>query len=93
MEVIISYSTSQNKATQKYIKNNYEEIKIRIPKGKKDQYKQLASRKGLSLNSYVVNLIEQSLLDDATDVVSSVSKVKNVLSSIKSQTKSYHLKN
>ena len=75
------YSTSQNKATQKYIKNNYEEIKIRVPKGKKDQYKELASKKGLSLNSFVVDLLEQSL-SDATDVVSPVSKVKNVLSSM-----------
>lgn len=75
------YSASQNKATQKYIKNNYEEIKIRIPKGKKEQYKQLASKKGLSLNSFIVELMEQSLLD-AEDVVSPVSKVKNVLSSM-----------
>lgn len=75
------YSASQNKATQKYIKNNYEEIKIRIPKGKKEQYKQLASKKGLSLNSFIVELMEQSLLD-AEDVVSPASKVKNVLSSM-----------
>ncbi len=77
----MSYSVSQNKATQKYIKNNYEEIKIRIPKGKKEQYKQLASKKGLSLNSFVIDLMEQSLLD-SVDVVSHVSKVKNVLSSM-----------
>ena len=77
----MSYSASQNKATQKYIRNNYEEIKIRIPKGKKDQYKKLASEKGLSLNSFVVDLMEQSLLDTA-DVVSPISKVKNVLSSM-----------
>ena len=51
----MSYSISQNKATQKYIKNNYEEIKIRVPKGKKDQYKKLASKKGLSLNSFVIS--------------------------------------
>lgn len=75
------YSASQNKATQKYIKNNYEEIKIRIPKGKKEQYKQLASKKGLSLNSFIVELMEQSLLD-AEDVISPASKVKNVLSSM-----------
>ena len=77
----MSYSASQNKATQKYIRNNYEEIKIRIPKGKKDQYKVLASKKGLSLNSFVVDLMEKSLLD-SIDVVSPVSKLKNVLSSM-----------
>ena len=77
----MSYSKSQNKATQKYIKNKYEEIKIRVPKGKKDQYKELASKKGLSLNAFIVNLMEESLLN-ANDVVSPVSKVKNVLSSM-----------
>ena len=77
----MSYSTSQNKATQKYIKNNYEEIKIRIPKGKKDQRKKSASKKGLSLNSFVVDLMEQSLLD-SIEVVSPISKVKNVIASM-----------
>ena len=77
----MSYNTSQNKATQKYIKNKYEEIKIKDPKGKKDQYKKLAYKKGLSLNSFVVDLMEQSLLK-TTDVVSPISKVKNVLSSM-----------
>ena len=40
------YSQAQNKATQKYIKNNYDEIKIRVPKGTKDRYKLIAEAEG-----------------------------------------------
>lgn len=75
------YSVSQNKATQKYIKNNYEEIKIRVPKGKKEQYKKLAARNGCSLNSFVVNLIEKSSIIMKTDI-SPISSVKYTLSSM-----------
>lgn len=52
------YSQAQNKATQKYIKNNYDEIKIRVPKGKKEEYKTKADAEGKSLNQYIVDRIE-----------------------------------
>lgn len=77
----MSYSVSQNKATQKYIKNNYEEIKIRVPKGKKEQYKKLAAEKGCSLNSFVINLLENSSKNTRVDI-SSISTVKHTLSSM-----------
>lgn len=51
------YSQSQNKSTQKYIKNNYDEIKIRVPKGMREQYKALAESQGKSLNQLVVDLL------------------------------------
>ena len=51
------YSESQNKRTQKYIKNNYDEIKIRVPKGAKEEYKALAGQNGMSLNQFIVKLL------------------------------------
>ena len=41
------YSAAQNKATQKYIKENLEEIKFRVKKGEKDRYKHAAKKSGL----------------------------------------------
>lgn len=53
------YSDSQNKATQRYIKANYDDIKIRVPKGKRDIYKSYAESLGKSLNQLVVELLEK----------------------------------
>ncbi len=52
------YSEAHNKATQKYIKNNYDEIKIRIPKGMKDEYKAMAEASGKSLNQFIIDAVE-----------------------------------
>ena len=41
------YSAAQNKATQKYIKENLEEIKFRVKKGEKDRYREAAKKSGL----------------------------------------------
>ena len=53
------HSQAQYKATQKYIKNNYDEIKVRVPKGKKEEYRAAATAKGYdSLNKYIIDRIE-----------------------------------
>ena len=52
------YTQSQNKATQKYIKANYDEVRIRIPKGKKAILKEKAREEGKSLNQYVISRLD-----------------------------------
>ena len=53
------YTQAQNKATQKYQKENMDQIAIRVPKGKREEYKALAESKGMSLASLIVSLLEQ----------------------------------
>ena len=53
-----TYSQAQNKATQRYIKKAYDEIKIRVPKGAKEEYKLAAEAAGKSLNQYIIDKIE-----------------------------------
>ena len=55
------YSQAQNKATQKYIKNNYDSVMIRMPKGKKEQIKAFAESKGESLNGFVNRAIDEAM--------------------------------
>lgn len=55
------YSQAQNKATQKYIKNNYDSVMIRMPKGKKEQIKNFAESKGESLNGFVNRAIDEAM--------------------------------
>ncbi len=52
------YSEAHNKDTQKYIENNYDEIKIRISKGMKDEYKAMAETSGKSLNQFIIDAVE-----------------------------------
>ena len=57
----MAYSQAQNKATQKYQQANYERITVRCKKGRKEEYEQLASSLGISLNQLIINLLEAEL--------------------------------
>ena len=44
---------SRKKANQKWLKDNYESITIRVPKGTREQIKAWAEVAGLSMASYI----------------------------------------
>jgi predicted HicB family RNase H-like nuclease len=46
------------------MKNTLDDIKIRVPKGKREEYKAFADRRGMSLNAYVISLIEKDMEQD-----------------------------
>lgn len=53
------YTSAQNKATQRYMKKAYDEIKLRIPKGQREKLKDYVSSRGYdSVNSYICKLIQ-----------------------------------
>lgn len=51
------YTKAQAKASAEYLKK-LDEIKIRVPKGKKEMYKQMAEAEGKSLNQFIIDKIE-----------------------------------
>ncbi|RGG71139.1 hypothetical protein DWW95_06800 [Ruminococcus sp. AF17-6LB] len=55
------YTEAQKKATAKYMKNNLDDIKVRVPKGKREIYKAHAERKGKSLNALIIELLEKDM--------------------------------
>jgi predicted HicB family RNase H-like nuclease len=57
-------SKAQQKAVAKYMKNNYDEIKIRVEKGKRDIIKVAAETAGESLNSYIKKAVDQRMERD-----------------------------
>ena len=61
MSKYTGYTDRQNKATQKYIKENLEQISFRVPIGKKDIYKEFAESQGKSLTSLIVELLEREI--------------------------------
>ena len=54
-------SKAQQRAVAKYMKNNYDEIKVRMPKGKKEQIRTAAESAGKSLNNYINEAIDEKM--------------------------------
>ena len=57
-------SKAQQKAVAKYMKNNYDEIKVRVEKGKRDIIKAAAEQAGESVNGYIKRAIDQRMEHD-----------------------------
>ena len=55
----MAYSDAQNKATQKYIKENLEEVRFRVRKGEKAILQQAAKEAGQSMAQYVIQAINE----------------------------------
>ena len=52
-------SKAQQKAVAKYMKNNYDNFQLRMPKGKKDKIKLHAENRGESLNGFINKAIDE----------------------------------
>ncbi len=55
---------NRSKYITKYIKENLDEFKIRMPKGYKDIWKQYAEKRNESLNAYIFRTINKVIMDD-----------------------------
>lgn len=57
-------SKAQQKAVAKYMKNNYDNFQLRMPKGKKDKIKLHAENRGESLNGFINKAIDEKIERD-----------------------------
>ena len=57
-------SKAQQKAVSKYMKENYDEIKVRVSKGQKDIIKAHAESQGESVNGFISRAIENQMERD-----------------------------
>lgn len=56
------------RAVAKYMKNNDDEVKLRIKKGQKTLIQGIAAQQGQSLNGYIKNAVETKIkADTGTD--------------------------
>lgn len=51
------YTEAQKNASIKYLKEKTDSIQIRTPKGTKDRWKAAASKRGKSLNQFIVDTV------------------------------------
>lgn len=57
----MAYSDSAKKATAKYKKANLERINFDVKIGKRDEYRAQATKRGMSLQAYIISLIEADM--------------------------------
>jgi len=57
-------SKAQQKAVAKYMKENYDEIKVRVPKGQREVIKATAEARGQSVNGYIVEAVNEKMERD-----------------------------
>lgn len=60
----MSVTKAQQKAVSKYMKNNYDELKVRVHKGDKDKIKAHAESQGESLNGFINRAIDETMERD-----------------------------
>ena len=60
----MGYSESQKRATMKYLKENYDSITIRVPKGQKDKIRNHAESMGETLTPFILRAIEETIARD-----------------------------
>lgn len=57
-------SKAQQKAVNKYVKNNYDRINVTFPKGQKEIITQAATAAGESVNGYIKKAVEERMKRD-----------------------------
>lgn len=58
-------SKAQQKAVTKYMKENYDEIKVRVDKGRKAEIKAHAEAQGESVNGFINRAIDETMERDS----------------------------
>lgn len=59
--VKMAYTQASNKAVQKYSAKAYDQVKINVYKGQREQIKAYAESRGMSLNGYINKLIADDM--------------------------------
>ncbi len=57
-------SKAQQRAVQKYVKNNYDRVVLTLPKGRRDEIKKYAEMDNKSMNAYIIQAIKEKISHD-----------------------------
>jgi predicted HicB family RNase H-like nuclease len=55
---------AQQRAVNKYVKKNYDEVKFRVPKGKKNAIQQYAAAHNESVNAFLNRVVDETMQRD-----------------------------
>ena len=65
----MAVSKAQQKAVNKYVKENYDRVNVNMPKGQKDTVKAHAETRGESLNGFINRAINETMERDSSQEV------------------------
>lgn len=54
-------SKAQQKAVQKYVKNNYDRVVLTLPKGRREEVRGYADALDMSLNAFIIQAVEEKM--------------------------------
>ena len=57
----MAYTEAQKKATIKYLNEKTDDIRLRVPKGLKEKYKEEAERRGVSMTQFIIECVEKEI--------------------------------
>ncbi|MCU6700638.1 hypothetical protein [Dorea ammoniilytica] len=60
-------SKAQQKAVNKYVKNNYDRINVTFPKGQKEIIKAHASKHNESVNAFIIRSVTETMERDSEE--------------------------
>ena len=60
----MTVSKAQQKAVNKYVRENYDRVNVTMPKGKKDKIQAYATRHGLSVTAYINAAFDEKMARD-----------------------------
>lgn len=63
----MSISKAQQKATATYVRQNYDRIEVKVPKGDKEVLQAHAQSQGESLNKFINRAITEQMVRDTAD--------------------------
>ena len=55
---------AQQRAVNKYVKSNYDEVKFRVPKGEKELIQQHAAKQEESVNAFLSRAVKETMVRD-----------------------------
>ena len=61
-------SKAQQKAVQKYVKNNYDRVVVTFPKGRRDTLKKYAAAHNESMNAFIVRAVNETIERDNSSI-------------------------
>ena len=62
-----TYSPKRALPQKKYLVTNFDDIKVRLPKGKREYYKAMAAKANLSLNSFAIKAMDELIEREGLD--------------------------
>ena len=63
----MTVSKAQQKAVNKYVRENYDRVNVTMPKGKKAEIQAHAARHGLSVTAYINAASDEKMARDDTE--------------------------